>query len=180
MAINKNIIEQRKNLNLCIQCGLPTINNKIKCQKHLNEDKIRRKRYYDRHKQMGRCVKCGVNNSENGFSICRICREKRKAGRIEEYSNSKKYRQDIKKKCMDRYGGECGCCGENRLSFLAIDHTNGCGNIHRKQINRRGTAFYKWLIGNNFPDGFRVLCYNCNMSIYLNNGICEHKFIDQT
>ena len=29
---------------------------------------------------------------------------------------------------------KCACCGEKELSFLTIDHINGKGNIHRKEM----------------------------------------------
>jgi hypothetical protein len=40
-------------------------------------------------------------------------------------------------------------------------------------LGRRGgiNRFYK----NNFPRGYRILCYNCNCGRALNNGICPHK-----
>jgi hypothetical protein len=69
----------------------------------------------------------------------------------------------------------CACCGENIIEFLTINHINGGGNKHRKEVGARsGEKFYKWLIKNNFPKGFNVLCMNCNMAtgIY---GICPHQ-----
>jgi len=77
---------------------------------------------------------------------------------------------------IEYYGGKCACCGETEYTFLAIDHINGGGTEHRKKIKKQsGTAMAKWLIDNNFPDGFQILCHNCNMSKHLNQGICAHK-----
>jgi hypothetical protein len=74
--------------------------------------------------------------------------------------------------CLKHYGGKCACCGEERREFLSIDHINGGGAKHRKEIHR--ASLYFWLIKNNFPDAFRILCHNCNqaMGIY---GYCPHK-----
>ena len=48
------------------------------------------------------------------------------------------------------------------LDCLSIDHINGDG-YKRRTIERKhgGTDFYRWLIKNNFPEGFQVLCMNC-------------------
>ena len=40
---------------------------------------------------------------------------------------------------LAHYGGECACCGEKRTEFLAIDHINGGGIKHRKEIDRKST-----------------------------------------
>ena len=71
------------------------------------------------------------------------------------------------------YGGKCSCCGEDRHEFLAIDHMDGSGNEHRRSIGG-APAFYPWLIKNNFPSGFRVLCHNCNLSFGF-FGYCPHQ-----
>lgn len=60
---------------------------------------------------------------------------------------------------------ECEC-GESRIQCLTIDHINGGGNKHRKEVGE-GVTFYRWLIKNNFPEGFRVLCMNCNFYAHL-------------
>ena len=75
---------------------------------------------------------------------------------------------------ITRYGGFCICCGEKRIEFLCIDHINGGGNQHRKEIGSSGTPMYKWLVKNKYPKGFRVLCHNCNMSIGA-YGYCPHQ-----
>ena len=71
---------------------------------------------------------------------------------------------------------ECNCCGEKIYQFLVIDHMDeryGKGHIHRKSIGR---TLPIWLIENNFPEGFQILCHNCNNAkgFY---GICPHKII---
>lgn len=60
---------------------------------------------------------------------------------------------------------QCPNCNEGQIEFLTIDHILGGGNKHRKEIGIKGGAdIYYWLIKNNFPEGFRVLCWNCNMA----------------
>ena len=77
----------------------------------------------------------------------------------------------------------CHCCGNSILEFLVIDHINGDGAKHRREIagkNSRscgGTAFYRWLKNHNFPVGFRVLCQNCNSSLGA-YGYCPHQKVE--
>lgn len=65
----------------------------------------------------------------------------------------------------------CECCGETHIEFLTINHKNGGGNKHRKKIGIGN--FYRWLIKNNYPSGFNVLCMNCNFSLG-KFGYCPH------
>lgn len=98
-----------------------------------------------------------------------------------EYSglNSKDRLRAIRLTILRHYGGLlpcCACCGENEIKFLAIDHINGGGNKHRKIItkNGKGGNISVWLLRNNFPKGFQVLCHNCNMAKG-HWGLCPHN-----
>ena len=91
---------------------------------------------------------------------------------LSEYSRNRNQR--LKVEAIYAYGNQCTCCGETELEFLAIDHVNGGGSAHRKEIKKNGTGnFYLWLKDNGFPLGFRVLCHNCNFAIG-KYGICPH------
>ena len=67
---------------------------------------------------------------------------------------------------------ECECCKEKEIKFLAIDHINGGGTKHRKEI--KGGNIYQWLKTNKYPKGFRVLCHNCNLAIAFYK-TCPHQ-----
>lgn len=70
---------------------------------------------------------------------------------------------------------KCQCCGETTIQFLAIDHINGGGNRHRREVvGGSGAYVYSWLKKNNYPDGFQVLCNNCNQA-KSNYGKCPHE-----
>lgn len=69
---------------------------------------------------------------------------------------------------------QCACCSEETLEFLCIDHINGGGMAHLKQLNRRGISFYVWLKKNNYPKGFQVLCHNCNLAKGFYS-VCPHQ-----
>ena len=68
----------------------------------------------------------------------------------------------------------CACCGENfSHEFLAIDHISG-RKIHGHKAGFGGDQLYRWLQKNNYPDGFQVLCHNCN-SAKGEFGKCPHQ-----
>jgi hypothetical protein len=60
---------------------------------------------------------------------------------------------------------KCRMCEETELGVLTVDHINGNGTKHRIEIGlgRRGGGYgmYQWLKKNNYPDGFQILCFNC-------------------
>ena len=70
-----------------------------------------------------------------------------------------------------RYGGVCACCGEATYEFLSFDHINGGGTRHKRQ--RETKHIEQWLKQNGYPEGFRILCHNCNAArgFY---GYCPH------
>jgi hypothetical protein len=88
----------------------------------------------------------------------------------------------LKRLVMDAYGGHCSCCGETELVFLTIDHVNDDGAEHRREIAaergskwlQAGAPTYRWLRDNGFPEGFQVLCANCNCGKQWNGGVCPH------
>lgn len=90
----------------------------------------------------------------------------------------KRWRDKLRLRALRRYGGDvpaCACCGETTVEFLAIDHADGGGNEHRREVGTRGgTEFYAWLRREGWPDGYRVLCHNCNHALGA-YGYCPHQ-----
>ena len=71
---------------------------------------------------------------------------------------------EIKARVMTHYGNgvsACVRCGFSDIRALSIDHINGGGYTHRKEIHRSGNTFNWWLISNNYPLGYQTLCMNC-------------------
>lgn len=152
---------------------------------------------------MKKCTKCGEIKLRTDFYLhsrdaegkryplgeCKICTRKRRAKYVED--NYKIVRERDNKSCRDKrariketvfaaYGGyKCVCCGETEKLFLTIDHIGNDGANHRRKlIGKRYSAGYHtyiWLVKNNFPQGFQVLCMNCNHGKRMNNGICPHQ-----
>jgi len=58
----------------------------------------------------------------------------------------------------------CACCEIADYEFLTIDHANGDGAKHRRETPTVRTALAAWLRRNGFPEGFQVLCLNCNFA----------------
>lgn len=91
----------------------------------------------------------------------------------------KTYRETLKLDVFNHYKSRnyisCACCDEDHLEFLTIDHINGGGRKHRKQISKdlSGWQFYLWLKRNNYPSGFQILCMNCNFA--KSHGGCPHE-----
>ena len=114
--------------------------------------------------------------------------KERKKEKSKEYKKTDRYkqlhrkyekerRQKIRMMVLTYYGGNppvCACCKERHIEFLAVDHINGGGNKHIKEIIKTTrNTFYNWLIKNKLPNGYRVLCHNCNSSLG-NYGYCPH------
>lgn len=76
--------------------------------------------------------------------------------------------------CKGNVRCQCPKCDVSEIKFLTIHHINNDGAKHRKEINTNGgTGYYIWLKRNNFPDGYQVLCYNCNCGKD-RNGVCHY------
>ena len=83
----------------------------------------------------------------------------------------KRRRKELRINVLTYYGGKCVCCGETTIEFLSMDHIDGGGTYHRRHIQRR---IWNWLKSNNYPGGFQVLCFNCNLAKGF-HGYCPHK-----
>lgn len=83
-------------------------------------------------------------------------------------------RQRIKRETLLHYSPELKCQNQHCLipngctdiRCLSIDHINGHGRQHRRTLRTSaevdgGTAFYSWLKTRGYPDGYQVLCTNC-------------------
>jgi hypothetical protein len=89
-------------------------------------------------------------------------------------AQKKRADRELKQEIIDAYGGECECCGESIFEFLTIDHTNGDGAEHRRQLGGKGRRLYAAIKAEGFPKGrYRLLCFNCNITLGF-YGYCPH------
>jgi hypothetical protein len=59
--------------------------------------------------------------------------------------------------------------------MLTIDHVDQNGAADRRTHGDATSAtFYTRLRREGFPPGYRVLCFNCNISAYRGGGVCAH------
>lgn len=172
---------------LCGNCGKnPYVPDRKECESCLRKRRERQKKEYhsgrhsktkkaladrrQRFKEKGMCVRCGKNKPKKDKLSCAICL-KRQIDR----------QRELKDIVFKAYGGyRCNCCGESTPEFLMLDHVNNDGAKHRREVfkgrrNGTGRAMYLWIIRNQFPDIFQVLCANCNWGKKMNDGICPHK-----
>lgn len=167
----KKFREINKNLSLCGQCSSPLTDDPTLCSqcriKKRNSNNVRTQL----HRDLNKCLTCNRSVKGTDKKSCEVCLNK-----------GIKRNQQYKKIVMEHYGkGRCVCCEESIISFLTINHKNNNGSEHRKKISGRedgsggGSETYKWLIKNNFPDGFDVQCNNCNSGSFYNGGVCPHS-----
>ena len=59
---------------------------------------------------------------------------------------------------------KCATCGyDKNINALELDHIDGKGNDSRKKFGSTGGwAYYKKLKTLGYPEGYQVLCSNCN------------------
>lgn len=123
------------------------------------------------------------NNPERAKEIAQKsyekCREKRLERAREKYNSNPNIPKAksilLKLEVLAHYGNQmCACCGLTDWEFLTIDHINGGGTKHRKELGKGGINFYKWLRANSYPSGYRVLCFNCNCTRGM-YGYCPHE-----
>jgi len=81
---------------------------------------------------------------------------------FEIYEQVRERNQELKKMVFGHYSKgifKCVWCGYTDVRALTIDHMNGDGAKHRREI--KGGDIKRWIIKNNFPDGFQIMCMNC-------------------
>jgi hypothetical protein len=121
------------------------------------------KRSYYKHREK-RCAKSRKWNAEH--------KNQRAANQRRYYMNhaeaqrawTKRKILENRRLVLNHYGAFCHCpgCLITEEKFLSLDHIEGGGNKHRREVGGSGAPMYRWIIKNNFPPIFQVLCHNCN------------------
>ena len=102
---------------------------------------------------------------------------------VKEYKKRDEVKRSHKRSVMKRavirhYSNNtmsCICCGEDQYDFLCVDHINSNGAEHRKK-EPNAVNIHQYLYNRNYPLGFQILCFNCNMSRN-KSGLCIHQII---
>ena len=128
------------------------------------------------------CMYCGKippSPSRKGCKDClAICSKRTCRSSKKNPNKSRSYRKRVRKEVIEKYGGVCVCCPENRWQFLTIDHRDRNGGEERKKLygSQNGNS-YKWFLKlrrEPIREDLRVLCYNCNNAIHI-FGVCPHE-----
>ena len=119
------------------------------------------------------CKECYLNRYRRGKG-----NKARQAKYQREYRRKSKmplfWRRTKRLVAIEKLGGECECCGENRIEFLAIDHIDGRGN-NKDRTARSGEGLINRVCREDYPrDRYRVLCHNCNSALGF-YGYCPHQ-----
>jgi hypothetical protein len=112
-------------------------------------------------KANGCCINCLKPNDRASRTLCSVCQEKKRL-------YLKRQMDGVRATVFLAYGNKCACCAEWRHLFLGIDH------VSPNSKEKGGWHLYRRLIKANFPEGYRLLCHNCNLGRYMNGGTCPH------
>ena len=143
----------------CKKCELPKTLNSFQFVQEDRKGKICR--YY-----VGTCKEC--KNAQQ--------RDRHERNREQIIKSMQRRYQNRKEIVFSHYGQMCACCGETDPAFLVIDHINNDGWKYRRGgVKNIHSNIYQWLVSHDFPEGFQVLCANCNQGKKNNNGVCPHQ-----
>ena len=138
-----------------------------KCKEDKNEESFYRRSDRPKSRQ-SRCKSC-VSNKDLPWNALRY-----------KAAITRKSTRKLRKEVLLHYSDgllKCNCCGESNYEFLTLDHIHGNGRKHRESLGNHGTAVFRDLRKNNYPEGYQILCYNCNCGRAKNNGVCPHEEI---
>ena len=103
----------------------------------------------------------------------RTANQKKNRDKPESKENRLKVLQYYSKRLSKSNIPCCNCCGLNsHIEFLTVDHIAGRQEMDSEPELKKlkymsklsGTALVIWIIKNNFPKGFQILCHNCNQT----------------
>lgn len=119
---------------------------------------------YLKEDDIKKCCDCGFRKAAREFPVRKGSKDGRQSrcsecGKKHSKAQHKAYKMDALRIYSTTEEPSCSCCGEQRVEFLVIDHIEGNGPEHRKEV---GDNIYSWLKVNKYPLGFQVLCYSCN------------------
>ena len=137
--------------------------------------------------QQRKCRKClnikksnefySNNNSDGaGYYYCKKCASiYGKSKYLKDRNKLLLKNQELKRRIINAYGGECKCCGEKEIAFLTIEHSFKDGKKLREKFGF-GQRIYADLEKRNYPknEGIEINCMNCNWAKRRGDK-CPHK-----
>ncbi len=150
---------------LCSKCGEKEI--QFLCLDHVkNDGSVHRKTLSKGGLSIYRWAKKN-NYPDELQTLCNNCNAIKHNELIASGSKAAQWRRRTKMKVLRAYCSDdrprCEKCDMEDVRALTIDHVNGGGAEHMREIGG-SNRFYLWLVKNQFPVGFRILCFNHNMT----------------
>jgi HNH endonuclease. len=130
---------------------------------HKEQFKEYNRRYYE--KNTGKVLAHNKKNARKYYL-------KDKANRIQQV---RQWQGKVKQEVMVHYSHgkvKCNCCGEAEPKFLTIDHIDPTTKTNKSDS---GNNLWGRLRREGFPEGYQVLCYNCN-GAKGRYGVCPHTY----
>lgn len=128
---------------------------------------------YSRSGLSGKCYECRRRDERERYARLRgtpMARRKM----VVAIRNKKRRIARLRSEVVQGYGQLCQCCGETRIEFLNVDHVQNNGAYERRVLKRQQDSLYYFIIRNNFPPEYRLLCWNCNCARGI-LGYCPHE-----
>jgi len=156
--------------------GLESECKECKSKRNIEYEKTPRCKEKRQRRDKVKRSECSKRHYQNNIDRYRKCNEMRYNKNKEEISEKRKITNKLLKfEVMSHYSIIIGVpicahkyCQITDIDMLCIDHINNNGNKHRKEEGiTGGVKLYKWLIDNNYPTEFQVLCWNHNMKKYM-------------
>ena len=145
---------RNKEAGVCRYCGKDS-GGRARCDDCASDFAEYAQDWYRERKAAGLCANCPTKLPKDSVTVlCKTCRR-------QKCKTSKKRWDQLRQQAIEAYGGPvCVGCGEDSEDILELDHTDGGGNKHRREIGQGNT--YLWLKQQGYPAGYRVLCPTCN------------------
>jgi hypothetical protein len=153
----------------------------------MDKEKLRayRHHYYETHKEQIRERNKKYKRDKEKDRVYRTLHKEHRLElqRTSRAGNKVAYKQDYRKrnlmekvKALSHYSSDgkikCARCGFDDIRALSIDHVNGQGSKHRKEV---GYHTYRWLKANDYPSGFQILCMNCQFIKRAEKQECDRR-----
>lgn len=144
---HRKYYQQRLRRGICSRCGKKSLPNLSRCADCREIQNSRMRDKVARRRTEGRCLQC-ERFAVFGFKHCIVCK-----------ARVVNFRRWERAWVFSYYDNKCAKCGETDWRCLSIDHVNGGGRRHKKQEGF--DSIYRWLLQQGFPQGFQLLCMNC-------------------
>src|SRR5262249_39330612 len=110
------MVRRKPSYTPCANCGSLTRSKTGICQKNTDCKRLSIASWGAQYRGPRlKCLNCGYPKAQRkNYSILSYCSRTLDCRRLRS--------QELKKLCIDAYGGSCVCCDEQRLYFLTIDH----------------------------------------------------------